>query len=231
MSRVLLIDDHPVVRAGYRRLLELEPGLTVVAECGDADSGYQAFVREQPDLCITDLSLPGASGLDALRRMRARRPEARVLVFSMHDSPHLVRRALHEGALGFVSKQAEPDCLLAAVRALRQGRRYLSPGLEPALQDTLAGPLPAGLATLSAREFSVFRLLAEGHSAAACAQRLRLSPKTVANVQTVVKEKLQVRTTAALVHLALEHGLLTAPHPPSAGREFFPGPESADALG
>jgi two-component system invasion response regulator UvrY len=90
-------------------------------------------VRERPDLSITDLSLPGAGGLDVLRRMRAREPDARVLVFSMHDSPHLVQRALHEGAQGFVSKLAEPDSLLAAVRALRQGRRYLSPGLDRGL--------------------------------------------------------------------------------------------------
>ena len=183
MIRILLIDDHPVVRAGYRRLLEQESDLRVVAECADADSGYAAFVREQPDLCITDLSLPGASGLDALRRMRARQPDADVLVFSMHDSPHVVRRALQEGARGFVSKNAH---------LLRE-----------------AAPCDDQLASLSPREFSVFRLLAEGRSAAQCAELLKLSPKTVANVQTLVKEKLQVSTSAGLVHLALQEGLIS----------------------
>jgi DNA-binding NarL/FixJ family response regulator len=207
MIRVVLIDDHPVVRAGYCRLLEQESDIRVVAQCADADSGYAAFVREKPDITITDLSLPGASGLDALRRMRAREPEACVLVFSMHDSPHVVRRALQEGARGFVSKNAEPESLIAAVRAVRQGQRYLSPDLSPGLLHE-AAPGDDRLATLSPREFSVFRLLAEGRSAAECAELLKLSPKTVANVQTVIKEKLQVGTSAALVHLALQQGLI-----------------------
>ncbi|MBV8619897.1 MAG: response regulator transcription factor [Curvibacter sp.] len=210
MIRVLLIDDHPVVRSGYRRLLEQEGDITVVAECGDADSGYQAFVREQPAVCITDLSLPGASGLDGLRRMRARCPEACVLVFSMHDSAHVVRRALDEGARGFVSKNADPESLVAAVRALREGRRYLSPDLSPRLLQA-HHQVDERLASLSPREFSVFRLLAEGRSASECADALNLSPKTVANVQTLVKEKLQVSTSAALVHLALQLGMIVQP--------------------
>ena len=122
MIRILLIDDHPVVRAGYRRLLEQESDLSVVAECADADSGYAAFVREQPDLSITDLSLPGASGLDALRRMRARQAEACVLVFSMHDELALVRQALDAGSDYLVigrpiSQAADPAQALAAVVA------------------------------------------------------------------------------------------------------------------
>ena len=210
MIRVLLIDDHPVVRSGYRRLLEQEGDILVAAECGDADSGYHAFVKERPEVCITDLSLPGASGLDGLRRMRARQADACVLVFSMHDSAHVVRRALQEGARGFVSKNAEPESLVAAVRALRAGQRYLSADLSPRLLHE-ADHSDERIASLSPREFGVFRLLAEGRSAHECADALKLSPKTVANLQTLVKDKLQVSTSAALVHLALQKGLIARP--------------------
>jgi DNA-binding NarL/FixJ family response regulator len=179
-------------------------------------------VRERPDLSITDLSLPGAGGLDVLRRMRAREPDARVLVFSMHDSPHLVQRALHEARRALSASWPSPTaCWPRCGRCARAGAT--SPGLDRGLLQQPCRPAAADalLATLSAREFSVFRLLAEGHSAAACAERLKLSPKTVANVQTVVKEKLQVDTTAALV--APRHGLLNAP-PGARHGKFSLGP-------
>lgn len=213
MIRVLLVDDHPVVRTGYHRLLEQAGDITVVAEVGDADAGYGAFVSAAPDVCITDLSLPGSGGLELMRRILAREAAAKVLVFSMYDSPQLVRRALEGGACGFVSKNAAPDSLIAAVRAACQGRRYLSDDLRTGLPLVRHDDESARLASLSQREFEIFRLLAEGRSLAECAETLHLSQKTVANNQTNIKEKLGVTTSAALVHLALRHGVIERREP------------------
>lgn len=208
MIRVLLVDDHPVVRSGYKRLLLQELGLDVVAEVGTADEGYQAFVAHQPDITITDVSMPGAGGLSLLLKILQRDATARVLVCSMYDSPLLVQRALQTGAKGFVSKNAEPDELVRAVHAVYQGETYLSQGLQ---LQTLTGEqaLEAQhIAELSVREYEIFRLLAMGQSVAECADLLHVSQKTVSNNQTQIKEKLQVETMTALVHLAQRHQVI-----------------------
>ena len=210
MIRVLLVDDHPVVRSGYLRLLDQAGGITVIAEADDADSGYAAFAAQAPDVTVTDLAMPGGGGLALIRRVLLRDPRARVLVFSMHDGPMLVQRALEAGARGFVTKASPPECTVDAVRALHAGQRYLSPDLAPALLQHDALREMERLATLSAREFEVFRLLAQGHSVGECADTLKLSPKTLANHQTVVKEKLGISTSAALVHLAIRHGVISS---------------------
>lgn len=207
--RVLLVDDHPVVRSGYRRLLE-QAGDIVIDEAGSAEQAYAAFVRQPVDVCVTDLSLPGAGGLELLHRIRARDDKARVLVFSMHDSAHLVRRTLDAGAFGFVSKQAAPDDMVTAVRAVHAGRRFLSANLSRQLLQGGADDESQCLDALSQREFEVFRLLAEGRSAADCARLLNISQKTAANIQTRVKTKLNVSTSAALVHLALRRGIIAS---------------------
>lgn len=210
MIRVLLVDDHPVVRTGYRRLLEQAGDISVIAEAGTADEACAAFVAAAPDVCVTDLSMPGMGGLELIRRLLGRDAAARVLVFSMHDAPSLVRRALAAGARGFLSKNAAPDSLVDALRAVHAGRRYLSADLPARLLDADPHDETRRLASLSQREFEVFRLLAEGSSAAECAASLGLSQKTVANHQTLIKEKLGVATSAALVHLALRHGVIGA---------------------
>ena len=209
MIRVVLVDDHPVVRSGYLRLLDQAGGITVVADVGDGDVGYAAFVAERPDVLVTDLAMPGGGGLELIRRVLLRKSRARVLVFSMHDGPMLVRRALEAGARGFVTKASSPDILVDAVRALHAGNRYLSPDLTPALLQNDTEHETQRLATLSAREFEVFRLLAQGHSVAHCALALKLSPKTLANHQTLIREKLGLVTSAALVHLAIRHGVIS----------------------
>ena len=208
MIRVVLTDDHPVVRAGYQRLLDQADDIRVVAEAGDADAGYAAFVAHAPDVLVTDLSMPGGGGLALIRRVRQRAPDARLLVFTMHDAAVLVRRAFEAGARGFLTKACAPGSLVDAVRALHAGRRFLDEALPQALLH--ADPLDEGarLAALSGREFEVFRLLASGCSAAECALALKLSAKTVSNHQTVIKEKLGVATSAALAHLALRHRLI-----------------------
>lgn len=208
-TSVLLVDDHPVVRSGYRRLLEQAGGLRVVAEADDAEHAYARHAELAPDLTLTDLSMPGAGGLELIRRLRARDAQVRVLVFSMHDSPLLVSRALDAGALGFVSKSAAPEGLVAAVRAVAAGLRHLGPGLAPAAPQGQAAREALALAQLTEREFAVFRLLAQGHSVADCADLLKLSTKTLSNYQTLVKDKLGVATTAAMAHLAIRHGIVS----------------------
>ena len=210
MIRVLLVDDHPVVRSGYGRLLEQAGDIAVVAEAGSAEEAYARFTRHDPDICVTDLSLPGMGGLELMRRILAREEKAKVLVFSMHDSAQLVRRTLDGGARGFVSKQAAPDDLVAAVRAVHAGQRYLSGNLSRHLLHSGADDETRRLESLSQREFEVFRLLAEGRSSTDCALVLNISHKTAANIQTRVKAKLNVSTSAALVHLALRSGIIAS---------------------
>jgi DNA-binding NarL/FixJ family response regulator len=208
MIRVLLADDHPVVRSGYQRLLEQAGDIQVIAEAADGEAAYAALVQAPADVLVTDLSMPGGGGLELIRRVLARQPEARILVFSMHDSPQLVRRALDAGARGYLTKASAPDCLTDAVRALNAGRRYLSPDLPPSLLLREPEHEADRLASLTAREFETFRLLALGRSVNECASELKLSAKTISNQQTVIKEKLGVSTSAALAHLAMRHGVI-----------------------
>jgi len=208
--RVLLADDHPVVRSGYRRLLDETDDIAVCAEAATGDDAYAAFVAHVPDVIATDLSMPGGGGLELIRRVLLRAPAARVLVFSMYDGALLVRRAFDAGARGYLTKAAAPEALADAVRALHRGERYLGAGLPAALLARDPAGEAERLADLSPREFEIFRLLAQGHTADECARALKLSPKTVSNHQTVIKEKLGVSTSAALAHLAIRHRVIGA---------------------
>jgi DNA-binding NarL/FixJ family response regulator len=206
MIRVLLIDDHAVVRAGYRRFLERSADVRVVAEAADAEQGYTQFRQHEPDISIVDLSMPGAGGLALTRRILAHQPLARVLVFSMHEDALFAARALQAGARGYVTKNSAPETLVEAVHHIYAGRSFLSPDIAQRLAPGGGDADP--LAVLSAKEFEVFRLIAQGQSVAAIAAALSLSQKTVANYQTLIKEKLGATTTAALVHVALRHGVI-----------------------
>ena len=207
--RVMLVDDHAVVRAGYRRLLDDEAGLRVVAECGDAESAYAALgpaAAATADVLVLDLSMPGRSGLDMLRRARLRWPRLRVLVFSMHDSPAMVAQALAAGAAGFITTCSEPALLVAALRRVAAGEQaVLSPDIAGAAQSPGAAPPHQ---VLSAREFEVLRGLVEGLSVEQIAARLHLSPKTVSNYQTQVRQRLGLQTAVDLLHYARQHRLL-----------------------
>jgi DNA-binding NarL/FixJ family response regulator len=206
MTRVLLVDDHPMVRAGCQRLLELEGDIRVVAQATSVDEACALHARHAPDITITDLSLPGSGGLELIRRLRMRDEGVRVMVFSMLDSESLVRRAFELGARGYVPKSAAPEALVQVLREVMQGRRALAPGLPARLLEPGTAHDPFG--PLTPREFEVFRLLARGLPSGDCARALHLSPKTVANLQSQVKDKLGTATTAAMAHLALRHGLI-----------------------
>lgn len=213
MIRVLLIDDHPVVRTGYKRLLLQEPDLEVVAEASNADEGYQAFQVHLPDVTVTDVSMPGAGGLSLLQKILQRQADAKVLVCSMYDSPELVQRALASGAQGFVSKNAEPEELVRAVQAVFRGQKYLSQGLHTETLSVELALQAQRIASLSNREYEIFRLLALGHSIAECADVLHVSHKTISNNQTQIKEKLHLETMTALVHLAQRHQVIEVVNP------------------
>ena len=206
MIRVLLLDDHPVVRDGAKRLLEQTGQIQVVGDYGTSEAALLACRQQSPQVVVLDLSLGPDHGLDCLTELLLAQPQIKVLLFSMHDAPTLVKRALSLGAAGFVSKQAPPDSLVAAVLAVHRGECYLSHDLAQRIRLN-ADPGEALLASLSPRELEVFRCLVQGLSVAASAKKLGLSAKTVSNHQTTIKEKLQVETTAALVHLAIKHAL------------------------
>ena len=203
---VLLIDDHKVVLEGYRRLLEREPALSIVAEAGDAESAYRAFCESSPDVVVLDIALPGASGVDAMRRMLARNGAARILVCSMYEDPIYVERALDNGALGYVSKASAAEVLVPAIKAVGQGERYLSPDAAASLARWQLRGRNA-LASLSSREMEILGQLVRGASLADTAVAMNLSEKTVANYQTQIRRKLGARNAAQLVSTALKLGV------------------------
>lgn len=211
MIRILLVDDHAVVREGYRRFLERSDDLRVVGEAEDGDEGYGLWMRCAPDVTVVDLSMRGAGGMQLLMRIVARAPAARCLVFSMHEDALVAQRALEAGARGYVTKSSQPEVLVQAVRTAHAGQLYLSADIR---QGRAARAEDAArLASLTAKEHEIFRLLAQGHAVAEIARLLNLSSKTVANHQSQIREKLGLATPAALVHLALRHGVI-APAPP-----------------
>lgn len=206
--RVALADDHAVVRAGYRRLLELEADIAVVAEFGDAEATYSALAGhdgEGIDLLVLDLSMPGRSGLELLRRLAQRRPELPVLVFTMHDSAAMLDQCLRAGAAGFVTKSSAPEVLVSAVRLAARGEIALSPDVSALASRSEGGPPHT---RLSSREFDILQQLLAGRGVEEIAQTLRLSTKTVANYQTRIRQALGVGTAVELLHYAREHGLI-----------------------
>lgn len=204
---VLLVDDHAVVREGYRRLLELSPDISVAGEAADAAQAYQRFCALKPDVVVMDLALPGASGIEAMRRMLAREPDAHVLIFSVHEETIFVRRALDAGARGYVTKASAPDVLVEGVRAVAGRARYLSPDISQALalRATFQEGPPGR--QLSAREFEVLRLLVQGYTLPNIAERLGLSQKTVANHQSVIRQKFGADNGVQLAQIAHRLGL------------------------
>ena len=214
---VLLVDDHAVVREGYKRLLELSPDVNVAGEAANAAEAYQKFCALQPDVVVMDLALPGASGIEAMRRMLAREPHAHVLIFSVHEEAIFVRRALDAGARGYVTKVSAPDVLVEAVRAVARRVSYLSPDVSQAL--ALRASIQEGR-QLSAREFEVLRLLVQGYTLPSIAEKLGLSQKTVANHQSVIRQKFGADNGVQLAQIANRLGLHFADFASSAAASF-----------
>jgi DNA-binding NarL/FixJ family response regulator len=204
MIRIVLVDDHAVVRSGYRRLLCAEPDFDVVGEAASAPEANALVQQIRPDVAIVDLSLKGSSGLEAIAGMRVRQPGLRVLVLSMHDSAGHVSQALKAGAHGYLTKRSEPEELIAGIRAVMRGTRVLSSDVAAAAAATTAAPLDG----LTPREFDMLRLLVHGESVPAIAAQLTVSPKTVLNTLTSVRQKLGADNDFRLMHLAARLGIV-----------------------
>lgn len=201
--RILLVDDHAIVREGYRSLLAKQPGMKVIAEAADGEQAYASFQQHDADVTIMDLSMPGQGGLEAIARIARRRPGAAVLVFTMHQHATYAVQAFRAGARGYVTKSSPPDVLIRAVHEVAQGRQALSPDIAQALALSRLGSENAGLGELSVREFEILRMLCETRSTEQIANALHISPKTVSNCHYQIKRKLGVDSDIALTHLAL----------------------------
>ena len=203
---VLLVDDHSVVREGYRRLLE-RSGLQVIGEAADAQAAYAQYVEKRPQVVVMDIALPGASGIEALRRIRATDQDARVLMFSMYEDPVFAYRALQAGARGYVTKAAAPGVLVEAVLSVARGRSFLGAGIaqELALRSVASADGTDGI--LSPREFEVLRLLVRGLPLREIAMQLGLTSKTVANHQSIIRQKLGADSAVKLLQAAARLGI------------------------
>jgi two-component system invasion response regulator UvrY len=211
MIRVLLVDDHAVVRTGFRLLLQSQPDINVVAEAQSGEAACQIYAELAPDVVVMDLGMPGMGGLEALRRIRARNPAARVLTLSAHDDPMHARRALREGALGFLSKRSAPEALIEAIATVAAGRRYIDPSLAQKLAlAEIEGAARSPIEQLSEREFEVFIRLAGGATVQKIADDLKLSASTIGTHLYNIKQKLGVVNQSELTLLAIRHGLIEA---------------------
>lgn len=207
--RVMLADDHAVVRAGYRFLLENVEDIEVVAEAASGEEALAYYEQFLPDVLAIDLTMPGIGGMEAIRRLRALRPEARILVFTMHENVALVERALQEGVSGYLSKNSSPEALATAVRRIAAGHIYIDSELAQTMVVQQSRGKRASIEGLSPRELQILRLFAEAHSVEGIAEKLSLSSKTIANYLTQIKDKLQVGSSTELVRLAISKGLVT----------------------
>jgi len=211
MIRVLLVDDHAVVRMGFRLLLQSQVEMSVIAEAESGEIACQRYLELSPDVVVMDLAMPGMGGLEALRRIRARHPQARVLTLSAQDDPMHARRALREGALGFLSKRSAPEALIDAVTAVAAGQRYIDPSLAQKLAlDEIDGTAKSVVDRLSEREFEVFIRLARGASVQRIAEDLKLSPSTVGTHLYNIKQKLRMTNQSELTLIAIREGLIEA---------------------
>jgi two-component system response regulator NreC len=216
--RVLLADDHAILRAGLRMLIDAQPDMEVIAEAEDGQEAVRKAVESRADLVLMDLTMPGMSGIEAIEALRRARAATRVLVLTMHDDPAYARAALAAGAAGHLIKDVEGPELLAAIRAVHRGRTHVhygradAAGRSAAVPASLVKPAPTrpGAATLSERERQVLGLVAQGFTNREVAERLNLSVKTVETYRSRLIEKLGLHGRAELVRVALELGLFTA---------------------
>jgi len=206
--KVMLVDDHAVVRAGLRRLIENQKEIEVVSEAEDGEQAYQLYSVEPVDVIVMDLSMPGMGGLESARRILGRYPHAKIVIFSMHDNATFASQVLKSGVKGYVTKTGADSDLIKAVTEVGRGKSYLSSDVAQKIALESMGGDDNPLNTLSAREFEVFRLLTEGLSTEDVGGRLKISQKTVANYHTMIKQKLGVNSPIEMVRLAMRHGVI-----------------------
>lgn len=206
--RIMLVDDHAVVRSGIRRLLEQHHEFKVVAEAESGERAYQLFGEHLPDVSIMDLTMPGMGGMESIRRIVTRYQTARILVLSMHENAAFASQALKAGAKGYLPKSSLAEELVDSIESIVKGQTYISAEIAKkiALQSLESDQNP--IHQLSAREFEIFRLLAEGIDGEEISRALKISSKTVSNYQTTIKQKLGINSPVEIVRLAIRFGLI-----------------------
>lgn len=207
--RVLLVDDHAVVRQGYRRLIEAQDEIEVVGEAEDAASAYQSYKNLTPDVSVVDISMPGRGGIDLVRQIRLYDPDARILMFTMHANASYAEQAFKAGAQGYVTKSSPPDVLVSAIKTVFSGRPALCAEINKAIAADRLFHDGSAIETLSPREFEVLRMILDEKTNDEIAEAFSLSPKTVANYHYAIRLKLGVRTDIELVYYCIKQGLAT----------------------
>jgi len=208
--RIMLVDDHAVVRMGFRLLLDTTGDLRVVAECGSGEEALKCHAEVNPDVTVLDLSMSGMGGLETLSRLLAKWPAVRVLVLSAHEDTAHPRRALAAGALGYLSKRSAPEALIEAIRQVAAGKLFLEPALAQEIGVEQVSRPGNPLEALSAKEFEVFEMLAHGKSVTEIAELLSRSPRTVGTHLYNIKQKLGAGNAAELTLIAIRNGLIDA---------------------
>lgn len=209
MIRILIADDHPIVRAGLKQILSDAADMTVAAEAGDGHELLKLIRKGGCDVVLLDLAMPGLAGLDALKQVKAEKPDLPILVLSMHPEDQYGIRVLKSGAAGYLMKSAAPDQLVGAIRKVYRGGRYVSPALAEKMAFELqagAGGLPHE--TLSDREYQVLCLIASGKTVKAIGEELSLSEKTISTYRARILEKMDMKTNSELTHYAIKLGLV-----------------------
>lgn len=206
-KRILLVDDHPLARAGIAGFINCQPDMQMCCEAGSARQALESLANSKPDLLITDLTMPGRSGIEFIKDVLALHPDLPILVVSMHDESVYAERALRAGARGYIGKEAGGEKLVTAIRRVLEGHVYASEALSARLLETVTGRRPRGstspIETLSDREFEVYQLIGQGKSTKEIAEQLSLSPKTVDVHRGHIKEKLHLQDAIALVRHAV----------------------------
>ncbi len=211
--RIVLADDHTLVRAGIRALLEAEGKVEVVGECGDGREALELVLRHRPDVALIDVGMPGLNGLTLARRLTEEAPRTRVLVLSMHGEPSYVRKALEAGVAGYLVKGASVSELPLAIEAVARGETYLSPRISATVVQQMlreGGSEPDPLESLTARQREILQLVAEGRSSKEIAAALGLSVKTVETHRSRIMDRVGIRDVAGLVRLAIRAGLVSS---------------------
>lgn len=208
--RVLLVDDHAIVREGYRRLIEKHDGIEVVAEAADAQSGYIAYKASKPDVAIIDITMPGRGGIDLVRQIRQLDAHANILIFTMHADATYAQQTFRAGARGYITKSSAPDILVSAIRAVHAGKTALCDEINRIIAASRLMDEISPIDALTPREFEILRMILDAKPTDEIAGAFNLSPKTIANHHYAIKSKLSVQSDIELVYLCMKHGLVAS---------------------
>ncbi len=209
MIKVMLVDDHDLVRTGIKRLLEDQANINIVAEATSGEQALELVSEKDPDVVLMDINMPGIGGLEATRKLLQRKPELKIIVVTMHEDDMFAQRLLKAGAMGYLTKGAQVDEILQAVQAVMEGHRYLSTSIAQQLAlSQMAEEDSSPFESLSERELQVLLMMMDGHTISAISEKLCLSPKTVSTYRTRLYSKLGVQNDIELARLALQYGVV-----------------------